>query len=71
VKTSSQAPPSTRRTSRTSLAARTRGSAPHSLGLTHPDDIVRYDCLSCRTMIASRYYDGEFLAHLGLLDDLW
>jgi len=47
-----------------------RGNIPHPLGLTHPNRIARYDCLNERMVVATRYYDEELLARLGMLDDI-
>jgi len=62
VGSSSQAPPRPQRTSRTSINVRARGNIPHPLGLTNPDDIVRFNCLNERTVVATRYYDEDLLA---------
>ena len=67
--TSSQAPQRATRTSRTSRAS-ARGNAPHPLGLTNPTHIERYNCLSCRSIVATRYYDEELLVQMGLLEDI-
>ena len=42
----------------------------HPLGLTNPDHAARYNCLNECMIVATRYYDEELLAHLGLLDDI-
>jgi hypothetical protein len=67
--TSSQAPSRAPRTTRTSRAS-ARGNAPHPLGLLNPVHIARYNCLSNRTVVATRYYDEDLLVQLGLLEDI-
>jgi len=70
VGSSSQAPPQPQRTSRTSTNAHARGNIPHPLVLTHPDHVARYNCLNEHMVIATRYYDEELLAWLGMLHDI-
>ena len=67
VGSSSQATPQPQRTSRN---ARARSNIPHPLGLTHPDHIARHNYLNERMVVATRYYDKELLARLGMLYDI-
>ena len=67
---SSQAPPQNQWTSYTSTNAQTQGNVPYPLGLTNPEHIARYNCLSERIVVVARYYDEELLGRLGLLDDI-
>ena len=67
VGSSSQAPPQPQKTS---WSAHAKGNIPHPLGLTHPDHVVRYTCLNERMVVATRYYDEDSLARLGMLDDI-
>jgi len=67
VESSSQAVPQPQKTSQT---ARARGNIPHPLGLTYPNHVTRYNCLNQRMVVATRYYDEELLARLGMLDDI-
>jgi len=38
--------------------------------LSHPDHVARYSCLNKCIIAATRYYDEELLARLGMLDDI-
>ena len=67
---SSQAPPYTTRATRTPTAVRIRGNPPDPLGLTNPEHVARFNCLNRRRIVATRYYDDEFLNQMGLLDDI-
>ena len=44
-----------------------RGNIPQPLGLTHPDHVARYNYLNDRMVVATRYYDEDLLARLGML----
>ena len=70
VGSSSQAPRQPQRTSRASTIACAKGSIPYPVGLTHPNHVARYNCLNERIVIATRYYDDDLLARLGMLDDI-
>jgi len=70
IGSSSQALPRPQRTSRTSTSAHAKGNILHPLGLTHLDHIARYSCLNERVVVATRYYDEDLLAQLGILDDI-
>ena len=70
VGSSSQAPPWPQWTSRTSTNARARGHILHPLGLTHLDHVARYNYLNEPVAVATRYYDEDLLAWLGMLDDI-
>ena len=67
VGSSSEAPLQPQSTSQTACA---RGNIPHPLGLTHPHRIARYNCLTEHKVVATRYYDEELLAWLGMLGDV-
>ena len=67
--TSSKAPQRETRATWTSQAS-ARGNAPHPVGLTNPTHIERYNCLSSRSVVATRYYDEELLVQMGLLEDI-
>ena len=54
-----------------STNARARGNILHPLDLTHPDHIARYNCLNEHVVVATRYYDEDLLASLGILDDIY
>ena len=47
-----------------------QGNAPHPLGLVNLSHIEHYNCLSSRSVVATRYYDDELLVQLGLLEDI-
>jgi len=47
-----------------------RGNVPHPLGLTHPDHVAGYNCLNEYVVVATKYYDEDLLARLGMLDDI-
>jgi len=70
VGSSSQAPPPPQQTTWTSTTMHARGNIPHPVGLTHPDHFARYNCLNERVVAATRYYDEDMLARLGILDDI-
>ena len=36
----------------------------------NPDHVARYNCLNERMVVATRYYDEELFAWLGMLDDI-
>ena len=38
--------------------------------MTHPDHVARYNCLNEHVVVATRYYDEDLLARLGMLGDL-
>ena len=40
------------------------------LEVTHPNHVARYNCLNERVLVATRYYDEDLLAQLGMLDDI-
>ena len=40
------------------------------IGLTNPGHVARYNCLNECIVVATRYYDEELLACLGMLDDI-
>jgi len=40
------------------------------LSLTHHDHITRYNYLNEHVVVATRYYDEDLLARLGILDDI-
>jgi len=65
-----QAPPQPWRTSWTSTNACAKGNIAHLLTLIHPDHVARYNWLSERMVIATRYYGEELLCWLGMLDDI-
>jgi len=67
---SSQAPTPPQRTSRTSTNTRAQGNIPHLFGLTHPIYVARYNCLNECMVVATRYYEKELLARLGMLNDI-
>jgi len=68
VGSSSQAPPRPQRTPQTSTNTHARGDIRHPLGLAHPNHVARYNCLNERMVVATRYYDEEQFARLGMLD---
>jgi len=70
VGSSSQAPPQPQRISETSTNAHARGNIPHPPGLTNHNHVARYNCLNERMVVATRYYDDELLACLGMFDDI-
>jgi len=70
VGTSSQAPQGAPRTSRPSTNTGNRGNIPNPRGLTHPKHIARYNNLSTKLVVATRYYDEDLLTRLDLLDDI-
>ena len=41
-----------------------------TLGLMLPDHVARYNCLNECMVVATRYYDEDLLAWLGILDDI-
>ena len=49
---------------------RNRGNIPHPLGLTNPKHIARYNILSSKLLVATRYYDEDVLNCLELLYDI-
>jgi len=70
VGSSSQAPSQQQRTSRTPTNARARGNISQPLGLIYRDHVARYNYLNERMVVATRYYDEELLAWLGMLGDV-
>ena len=38
--------------------------------MTHLDHVARYNCLNEHVIVATRYYDEDLLARLGMLDDI-
>ena len=49
---------------------RSRGNIPHPVGLTDLEHIVRYNALSSKLIVATRYYDEDMLNYLRLLDNI-
>jgi len=70
IGSSSQAPPQPQRTSRISTDAHARGNILHPLGLIYPNHVASYNCLNERVVVATRYYDEDLKARLGMLDDI-
>jgi len=70
VRTLRQAQKRPTQTSRTSIDARMQGTAPHPFGLTNSDHIARYNALSSRRIVATRYFDDDLLTNLGLMDNI-
>ena len=67
--TSSQAPPRAIRATQTSGPS-AEGNALHPLSLVNPSHIERFNCLSSRSIVATRYYDEELVIQMCLLDDI-
>jgi len=49
---------------------RAEDNIPHPLRLAHPNHVARYNCLNEHMAIATRYYDEDLLARLGILNDI-
>jgi len=49
---------------------RNQGNITYPLSLTNPEHIARYNALSSKLVVATRYYDEDVLNRLGLLDDI-